>query len=82
MNFSEANPAIALAICKETRQVIDCERVAYSFYIDALLDRHDLSKVDIVIRQPTRTVTSSEPDFKVEEAPPTTPQLEDEDIPF
>lgn len=72
MKMDSDNPIMALVVERDSRRIIDCKQIAYTWDMDSLLERHDMSRVDIVWRAPERT----QPVAPVE-APPV-----DDDIPF
>jgi hypothetical protein len=72
-----------LVVDRNTRRVVDCESLDYSWKMDEVVKRHDLDKVDLVIRERQVTKPTAIADSFVEtdvETPRTI--REDEDIPF
>lgn len=75
---------MVLVVDKYTRKVIDCEELNYSWKLDELITRHDLDKVDLIIRErintkPVAVADASDVNTEVENPPVIT---EDEDVPF
>lgn len=72
-----------LVVDRHTRRVIDCQELTYSWKLDEVIARHDLNKVDLVLRERTETkptaVADSHVDTSTENPIPVT---EDEDVPF
>jgi hypothetical protein len=81
MKMDSDNPVMALVVERESRRVIDCAKLSYSWSIDELLANHDLDKVDVVLRSPT---LSQNIPTEVEEppAPTISSPADDDDVPF
>lgn len=85
MKCSEENPVFVVVVDIATRKVIDAQRFTYGPYLDDVITRHDLSKVDIVLRGAQSTVLPPEESNVVEAPEEPSPQYSttlDDDIPF
>lgn len=73
-----------LVVDRNSRRVLDCENLEYSWRLDEVVKRHDLNKVDLVLRERTETAPFRVSEVEVVNTDVETPQpvAEDEDIPF
>lgn len=72
-----------LVVDRSSRRVIDCQELTYNWKLDEVIERHDLDKVDLVLRERQETKPTAVADSFVNtevEAPK--PIDVDEDIPF
>ena len=42
---------MVLVVDRKTRRVIDCTQLNYSWDLDNLVERHDFTKVELIVRQ-------------------------------
>lgn len=72
MAIYDEQQLMALVVDKQTRRVIDCVSVSYSWDFDRVFDRHDFAKVEVIIRQ----CSSTKPKVVEEPAPEPEPAPE------
>lgn len=82
MEISANNPIMCLVVEKASRKIIDCERIEYYYSINTLFARHDLRKVEIIIRSPEDSETPLEAIEPVQAEVEPAAELDDSDVPF
>jgi hypothetical protein len=72
-----------LVVDRSSRRVIDCQELTFNWKLDEVIERHDLDKVDLVLRERQETKPTAVADSFVTTEVEAPKQIDvDEDIPF